>query len=121
MSLTRVTQLLSSPAGDVIYTIGLLISADAFPKKMQGLAGAVFNVFYMLGSSIGLTIVDVIMATVDQPRSELGNPSTRMPAFRASFWTLFGAAVASAVLGAYGLRALGRIGTKSENGSSSDA
>ena len=71
-----------------------------------------FNVFYMLGSSIGLTIVDVIMATVDQSKSELSNSSTRMPAFRASFWTLFGVAAASAVLGAYGLRKLGRIGTE---------
>jgi MFS family permease len=105
--------LLSSLAGDVIYTIGLLMSADAFPEQRQALAGSVFNVFYMLGSSIGLTLLDVIMAAVDGNSSRIEqDPQTQMRGLRISFWVLFAMAVASAILGGYGLRKVGRIGQK---------
>ena len=90
-----------------------MIAADAFPERCQGLAGAVFNVFYFLGASIGLAVTDIILAHGKAPSSFSGDGQTDMSGFRASFWTLFSIAIASAFLGGFGLRKLGRIGQRS--------
>ena len=96
----------------MIYTIGLLIAADAFPEHCQGLAGALFNVFYFLGGSIGLAVVNIFL-TKDQDSQDLDESTQpNLSAFHASFWTLFSIAIASAVIGAFGLRTLGKIGQR---------
>ena len=105
-------QLLSSISGDVIYTIGLLIAADAFPEHCQGLAGAVFNVFYFLGGSIGLAVTDIILSSNKSSRGVIHVDGPELSGFRASSWFLFGLAIASAFLGTVGLRNVDRIGQK---------
>jgi MFS family permease len=90
----------------------LLIASDAFPEERQGLAGALFNVFYFLGSSVGMAVVNVILAAAPSSSEHSHGSEGQMAGFRDSFWTLFGMAVVSATVGAVGLRKLGRIGER---------
>lgn len=106
-------QLLTPLSIDVLFTVGLLIVSATFPTKTQALAGAVFNTVAQVGTSIGLTVLAVISSTVTKEHIE-GQSATRaiMSGYRASFWTLFAMMVTAVLVGAVGLRKLGRVGEK---------
>jgi hypothetical protein len=89
-----------------------LIAADTFPEHCQGLAGALFNVFYFLGGSIGLAVVNIFLAKDQDSEDFDESTKAKLSGFHASFWTLFSIAIASAVIGAFGLRKQGKIGQR---------
>ena len=107
-------QLLAPLSGDVIFTVGLLVVSASFPDKTQALAGAVFNTAAQIGSSIGLTTLSVISATVtkDAEHTNKTDAHPLLDGYRASFWTLFAMMVTACIVGGIGLRKLGRVGEK---------
>ena len=105
---------MSPLAADVLFTIGILIISDVFPARTQALAGAVFNTLAQLGTSIGLTTTSVISVAVTREShfARKNSPQALLEGYRASFWTLFAWAVIACVLGAFGLRKVGKVGEK---------
>ncbi|KAK0263644.1 hypothetical protein LTS16_024020 [Friedmanniomyces endolithicus] len=111
---TFFAQLLAPLSGDVIFTVGLLVVSGSFPDSTQALAGAVFNTAAQIGSSIGLTTLSVISATVTKD-AEHADRSSQWPlleGYRTNFWTLFAMMIAACVVGGVGLRKLGKVGMK---------
>jgi len=108
---------------DVLFTVGLLIVSDNFPKETQALAGAVFNTVAQFGQSLGIGVCQVvalgIIGKTDNGQQE-GNSveSTRETAllkgYRASFWTMFAYMVVCGVIAIVGLRKAGKVGLKQE-------
>ena len=48
----------------VMFVVGSLVIADAFPRESQAKGAAVFGAFAQLGSSVGLCIMSVISNSV---------------------------------------------------------
>jgi MFS family permease len=107
-------QILAPLSVDVLFTVGTIIVSEAFPEKTQGLAGAVFNTFAQVGSSIGLCLTSVISISVTQRSSfvDKESPQALLQGYRATFWTLFAWTIAACVIGGFGLRRLGQVGVK---------
>ncbi|KAK3699632.1 hypothetical protein LTR37_016368 [Vermiconidia calcicola] len=107
-------QLLAPLSIDILFTVGILVVSDVFPQKTQALGGAVFNTVSQLGTSFGLTIMSVISQSVTE--GTRGNDKTSqqalMDGYRAGFWTLFAWMLTACVVGAFGLRKLGKVGEK---------
>ncbi|GAB7355455.1 hypothetical protein MBLNU459_g5958t2 [Dothideomycetes sp. NU459] len=101
---------------DVLFTVGLLVISAVFPPGTQALGGAVFNTCSQLGTSIGLTITAVISdsRTAAAGDSDKTSPNALMTGYRAVFWALFVWMVAVCVVGAWGLRRVGKIGMKQD-------
>ena len=52
---------LLNPVGcDGLYTISNLLTTSVFPKKMQGLAGGVFNTLSYIGRSVSLALLATV-------------------------------------------------------------
>ncbi|KAK4447165.1 major facilitator superfamily domain-containing protein [Podospora aff. communis PSN243] len=111
-----VAQILAPMSGDVLFTVGLIIVSDVFPVRTQALAGAVFNTLSQLGVSIGLTTMSVISASATQKSglSDKHSPGALMEGYRAAFWTLFAWMVGACLVGAFGLRKVGKVGLKKD-------
>jgi hypothetical protein len=109
-----IAQLLAPMSGDVLFTIGLIIVSDVFPLRTQALAGAVFNTLSQLGVSIGLTTISVISATVTKNLeiADEASDEALMMGYRAAFWTLFACMLTACAVGGFGLRKVGKVGTK---------
>ena len=73
-------------SGDVLFTIGLIVVSNVFPEDMQSLAGAVFNTAAHFGSSLGLTIMQVMstLTAKGQPGAS-GSPENLMAGYLATF------------------------------------
>ncbi|KAK4170875.1 major facilitator superfamily domain-containing protein [Triangularia setosa] len=87
-----VAQILSPISCDLLFTVGLLIISDLFPKHMQALGGAVFNTCAQLGVAIGLTVTQVVALSVKK-HSEVENkssPAALMEGYRVAFWIMLG-------------------------------
>lgn len=99
---------------DILFTVGLLVVSDVFPTTTQALAGAVFNTVAQFGSSIGLTIMTVISASVTKSskNTDLQSPAALMLGYRAGFWAAFATMGIACVVGGFGLRKMGKIGMK---------
>jgi len=103
----------------VLYTISNLAITSLFPSRTQALAGGVFNTVAQIGNSVGLAITSIIAASVTAAeRSSEGSSvdvtGSLWEGYRASFWTCFGACVASSLICAGGMRGLGKVGLKVE-------
>ncbi|PPJ56841.1 hypothetical protein CBER1_11056 [Cercospora berteroae] len=109
-------QLLAPFGVDVLFTVGTLVVSEAFPRKTQALAGAVFNTFAQVGTSIGLCITSVISLSVTEQSSvpNQESPQALMQGYRAAFWALFAWMIAACVIGLFGLRTVGKVGIKRE-------
>lgn len=109
-------QLLAPFGVDVLFTVGTLVVSEAFPRKTQALAGAVFNTFAQVGTSIGLCITSVISLSVTEQSSvpNKESPQALMQGYRAAFWALFAWMIAACVIGMFGLRTVGKVGIKRE-------
>ena len=107
-------QLLSPLSADILFTIGLLVVSDVFPTRTQALAGAVFNTVAQFGTSIGLTVMAVISssATEHSKNPEKSSPDALMVGYRASFWAAFAWMALACLIGAFGLRRIGKVGLK---------
>jgi len=100
----------------VIFTVANLIITDIFTPKTQALAGAVFNTVAQFGTSIGLTVLAIISASVTN-RSEhesKGSPEALMLGYRAAFWACFALMMLACGIGTWGLRKVGKVGLKRE-------
>ncbi|KAH8649198.1 major facilitator superfamily domain-containing protein [Xylariales sp. PMI_506] len=99
-------QILTPVICDVLFTVGLLIVSDIFPKHMQALSGAVFNTCGQIGGAIGLSVTQVIASSVANGSS----PEELMKGYRAAFWIMFGWMLFVCLVSVIGLRRVGRIG-----------
>lgn len=107
-------QLLEPLSTDILFTVGILVISEIFPDHTQGLAGGVFNTVAHLGQCIGLTVMAVIStSTTDsscyQPKT---SPEALMVGYRAVFWAAFAWMVVACMVGALGLRKVGKVGSK---------
>ncbi|KAJ8108404.1 hypothetical protein OPT61_g8196 [Boeremia exigua] len=104
-----------NPVGaDVLFTVSNLVITAVFPVRDQALAGSVFNTVAQIGKSVGLATSAVIAASVTQ-HSKVANkesPTALMEGYRAAFWYMFAFSCATAVLFAWGLRGIGKVGMK---------
>ncbi|KAI1245072.1 hypothetical protein MGN70_011960 [Eutypa lata] len=118
--------LLSPFSANTLFVVSALIITSTFPDDTQALAGAVFNTFSQFGTAIGLAVVAVISSSVSQTYStshahspagvaeNAYTPRDLLEGYRASFWFLFGGAILTSVIGAFGLRNVSNKGLKTE-------
>ncbi|KAI0122775.1 MFS general substrate transporter [Daldinia grandis] len=107
-------QILAPLSCDILFTVGLLVVSDVFPKHMQALSGAVFNTCAQLGTAIGLTVTSLIGASVTNSSqyADKTSPGALMVGYRAVFWTMFAWMVLVCLVCVFGLRRIGVIGVK---------
>lgn len=107
-------QLLSPLSADILFTVGLLVVSDVFPTRTQALAGAVFNTVAQFGTSLGLTLMAVISSstTKNSDVRDKSSPDALMIGYRASFWAAFAWMAFACLIGAFGLRKIGKVGLK---------
>ncbi|AEO67968.1 uncharacterized protein THITE_2051060 [Thermothielavioides terrestris NRRL 8126] len=109
-------QILSPISCDMLFTVGLLIISDVYPKHMQALGGAVFNTCAQLGAAVGLSVAQVVASSVTSnvasSSADKSSPDALMKGYRAAFWLMFGCMVAVCFVSALGLRKVGVIGVK---------
>ena len=99
---------------DVLLTIGLIIVTEAFPDDRQSIAGAVFNTTSQFGTSLGLTIMQVISTLVTNTHADTKPSQALLQGYRASFWTMFAFMLTCTMIGAIGLRKTGKVGLKQD-------
>lgn len=100
-------------SGDVLFTVGLIVVSNVFPEDTQSLAGAVFNTAAQFGSSLGLTVMQVVSTlTAKGKPGATGSPENLMAGYRATFWTMFALMVSCAFVSTFGLRRAGKVGAK---------
>ncbi|CAD0114084.1 unnamed protein product, partial [Aureobasidium uvarum] len=109
-----IAQVLQPFSTDVLFTIGILVISAVFPPRTQALGGAVFNTCSQLGTSIGLTITAVVADSRTAATTSDDLSHTLMVGYRLVFWVLFGWMVLVCLTGAFGLRNIGKIGTKQD-------
>lgn len=108
-------QILSPLSADTLFTVGLLVVSDVFPTRTQALAGAVFNTVAQFGTSIGLTVMAVISSSSTMHSGKpISSSDGLMIGYRASFWAAFAWMALACLIGAFGLRGMGRVGLKRE-------
>ncbi|KAH8766572.1 major facilitator superfamily domain-containing protein [Hyaloscypha finlandica] len=107
-------QLLSPLSCDIMFTIGLLAVSEEFPSHTQALAGAVFNTVAQFGTSLGLTLIAVVAASVTKNEGDRGmrREEELLAGYRAGFWTAFASMGLACIIGAFGLRKMGNVGVK---------
>ena len=99
---------------DVLSTVGILLTSEIFSQDTQALAAGVFNTVGQLGVSIGLAIVGVVSrsATNQSGFVSKDSPAALLVGYRASFWAAFAWTMLACVVGAFGLRKVGKVGLK---------
>jgi hypothetical protein len=87
--------------------------SEEFPAHTQALAGAVFNTVAQFGTSLGLTVIAVV-AAVAKSEGDQGKVRAEklFAGYRAGFWTAFASMGVACLIGAFGLRRMGRVGVK---------
>jgi nitrate/nitrite transporter NarK len=120
------SQVFTPLSADVLFTIGLIIVSDNFPKETQALAGAVFSTVTQFGQSLGVGVCQVVALSVTEnssngqgnhngsSTSENPDETALLRGYRASFWTMFAYMVISGIIAIIGLRNTGKIGLKRE-------
>lgn len=107
-------QLLAPLSCDILFTIGLLAVSEEFPPHTQALAGAVFNTVSQFGSSLGLSMLAVVSASVTRAESGKGVEEGLLAGYRAGFWTAFASMGLASLIGGLGLRKMGKVGVKKD-------
>lgn len=116
-------QIFAPLSGDVLFTVGLIIVSDNFPKETQALAGAVFSTVAQFGLSLGIGVCQVVALGVmgnpdngQQEGNDVGSTeeTALLKGYRASFWTIFAYMVLCGFIAIVGLRKAGMVGIKRE-------
>jgi len=118
-------QVFSPISADVLFTVGLIIVSNNFPKETQALAGAVFSTVAQFGQSLGLGMCQVVaLGVMGETRGgqqddggnafESADETALLKGYRASFWTMFAYMVLCGFIAIVGLRKAGKIGLKRE-------
>lgn len=107
-------QTLAPLGGDVLFTVGLIVVSEMFAEKDQALAGAVFNTVGGFGLSLGMNTMQVVSVLVTKGTQyrDKSAPEALLKGYEASFWAMFAACMACAVLCVAGLRGIGKVGLK---------
>jgi MFS family permease len=92
----------------VLFSVGNLIIADAFPPDVQSLAGGIFNEVAQFGNSVGLAVTATIAASVTEHSQMANHQSALMQGYRAAFWTISASTFSIVVICATGLRKTGK-------------
>jgi len=94
----------------------MLVVSNSFSEKTQALAGAVFNTVAQFGNTIGLALVAVTTTSVTQNSmyTDKSSPEALMIGYRAGFWLTFAWMILACLVGALGLRSVGKVGLKRE-------
>lgn len=108
------SQVLMPMSIDVLFTVGILLTSEVFPDDTQALAAGVFNTVCQLGISLGLAVTGLISRSVTENSTIAVKDSPRalLRGYRAGFWTMFAWSLTACVVGAFGLRKLGKVGVK---------
>ena len=110
-------------SADVLFTVGLIIVADSFEEKDQGLAGAIFNTVGQFGMSLGVGVCQVVALGVMDSSSGASHGGSGafeedagqvLKGYRASFWAMFASMVVCGLIAVVGLHKAGRVGVKRE-------
>ena len=109
-----IAQLLQPISADVLFTVGLVFITEVFPDDTQALAGAVFNTAGQFGVATGLALLQVVSTLTTKGHADLEETLALMEGYRASFWAMFGFMLTCALIGALGLRKVGKIGLKQD-------
>ncbi|KAI1653403.1 hypothetical protein F4813DRAFT_393718 [Daldinia decipiens] len=107
-------QILAPLSCDLLFTVGLLVVSDVFPKHMQALSSAVFNTCAQLSTAIGLTLTSVISASVTNSSqyADKASPGALIVGYRVVFWAMFAWILLVCLVCVFGLRRVGVIGVK---------
>lgn len=100
----------------VLFIVAALVITDSFPDSGQALAGSILNTIYQFGSAVGLAIMAVISSTVTNSSGYANKDvaAALLEGYKATFWTCLGSAVLYCLIGAVGLRTIGKVGLKQE-------
>lgn len=103
--------------GDVLFTVGNLLTVSLFPDDTGGLAGGIFNTVSNLGNSFGLATAAVVAVSVTNAESSGGKDASDslMAGYRASFLAGLVSNVFVLIAVCYGLRGVGKVGIKDED------
>jgi MFS family permease len=116
-------QMLAPMSADVLFTVGLIIVSDSFPKRTQALAGAVFSTVSQFGTSLGVGLCQMVALGVMGPEANSSdgvdnrNPQVAddmLRGYRAGFWTMFASMICAALIAILGLRKTGKVGLKKD-------
>lgn len=107
--------ILLNPVGaDTLFTIANLLITSVFPAKTQALAGGVFNTVAQIGKTVGLATSAVIASSITARAAQNGasNKVALLKGYQAAFWYCFALSLATIAISAWGLRKIGKVGTK---------
>ena len=115
-------QMLAPLGTNVLFTVGLIIVSDNFPKDTQALAGAVFSTAAQFGTAIGVGVCQVVAlgvmgsdeSTSNSHGATSDDPHKMLRGYRASFWTMFASMVLCVLVAVVGLRRTGKVGVKKD-------
>ncbi|KAM3457648.1 hypothetical protein NHJ6243_007737 [Beauveria neobassiana] len=84
-------QILTPINCDVLFTLGLLIISESFPRNMKALSGAVFNTCAQLGVAVGMSVTQFIASSATNHSSypDKSSPEALLQGYKAAFWTMF--------------------------------
>jgi len=107
--------ILLNPVGaDTLFTIANLLNTSVFPAKTQALAGGVFNTVAQIGKTVGLATSAVIASSITAKAAQNGASSKEalLDGYKAAFWYCFALCLTTLGISAWGLRKIGKVGTK---------
>ena len=89
---------------------------EVFSPQTQALAGAVFNTISQLGTSMGIAVMAVIAQSFTDNSLANGTdlPQAYLAGYRAVFWACFVLMMLAADMGYWGLRGVGKLGTRKD-------
>lgn len=103
-----------NPLGaDLMFTIAMLVTTEAFSPKTQALAGGVFNMVSQIGKSVGIATTAIIAQQVSSPlMASLDSKEALLRGYHAGWWYNCGLSFVSVFVSVWGLRSIGRLGVK---------
>ncbi|KAI1821010.1 MFS general substrate transporter [Xylaria intraflava] len=108
---------LSPIAADIVLVVANLSITTIFPSEAHGLAGGVTNTVAQLGTTFGLNLTAILATAVTQGShfADKQSPAALLVGYRASFWASFGATALMLIIVAFGMRKIGKVGSKKTN------
>ncbi|EXK76869.1 hypothetical protein FOQG_18400 [Fusarium oxysporum f. sp. raphani 54005] len=108
--------LTNAVGANTLYTISNLLITSFFPARTQGVAGGVYNTMAQVGKSFGLASSAVIASSITTKLEggEKQNPEALLQGYRAAFWYCLSMNLVTLLLVLWGLRKVGKVGSKNE-------
>ena len=108
---------LAPVCADILFTVSNLVITQAFPAKMHGVAGGVFNTVSNFGNSVGIAVTAMVASSVTMAASREGESAEDkvgdlMHGYRVVYWACFGMSVLTLGIVIGGMRKIGKVGEK---------